>query len=93
MLQLVVACRVTPLSGRDLLVAFRPALLVSGLVAVVGTLGVALMDSDPWPTLLVSGTITLLAGFGAALVLGRRWWRQVDPLHHVPTAELAEEAS
>ena len=96
-LQLVVACRVTPLSGRDLLGAFTPALVVCALTLVVGIVGIALVDGGPWPTLLISGTVTAAVSASAAIAIGRRWWRGIDrptPLEAEPAVrpELLDEA-
>ena len=77
-LQLAVACRLTPLNASDLFGAFRPALIVSGVTAVVGVAGSSLVDAGPWATLLGSGSITVAVTVGAAVVIGRTWWRGIE---------------
>jgi PST family polysaccharide transporter len=76
--QLVVACRVTPLGGADLLGAFRPAAVVSAITAVVGIAGTLLLGAGAWPTLLIAGSVTGLVALAVGTVIGRRWWRAID---------------
>ena len=78
-IQLLVACRFTELTARDLVTAFRPAAIVAGLTALVGIAGIHLATGGPWPTLIVSGSAAFAVAVGSALLIGRPWWSRLAP--------------